>query len=192
MHDQIEAEALGGRIAKHDHFAELPGRIDVQQRQGRFCRIERFQRKVQQNTRILADRVHQHRVTKLRRNLTQDRNRLRFKPPQMWCQLPTAHHQLTGIRSAAIARCNRLRFNGRRANAVAGGVLRQRQTNIVEQGLLAEWLWYIRQNALRESPFAAVRGGAAGDQDSRYMMALRHQSMVQSQPAHPRHFNIGD
>ncbi len=133
MHDQVEAEPLRGCVAERDHLAEFPGGVDVQQREGRLRRIERLQREVQQNARILADRVHQHRVAKLGRDLAQDRDRLRLQPSQMRRQLRTARHQLTGIGSTAIARREGVRSDHR--PAIAGGAARQRQTNIVEQGL---------------------------------------------------------
>lgn len=49
VHDQIDAELAGAGIAKCDHLAKFPGRVDVQQRERRLRRIERLQRQVQQD-----------------------------------------------------------------------------------------------------------------------------------------------
>ena len=38
MHDEIEAEPLRLGVAKLDHLAELPGGVDVQQRERRLGR----------------------------------------------------------------------------------------------------------------------------------------------------------
>ena len=40
MDDEIEAELGDRRVAKADHVAEFPGRIDMHQRKGRLRRIE--------------------------------------------------------------------------------------------------------------------------------------------------------
>src|SRR5690242_4018412 len=41
---------------------------------------------MQQDTRILADRIEQHRLAELRHHLAQDMERLVFQPLQMWRQ----------------------------------------------------------------------------------------------------------
>ena len=79
----VEPEPRRGRIAERDHLAEFPGGVDVQHRERRLCRVERLERQVQQDARILADRIHQHRVAELGRDLAQDADRLGFEPPQM-------------------------------------------------------------------------------------------------------------
>jgi hypothetical protein len=53
--DEFEAEALRRLVAKHDHFSELPLRVDVEQRERRLRWEERLAGKVQQHTRIFAD-----------------------------------------------------------------------------------------------------------------------------------------
>jgi len=34
VHDKLDPEPRGGRVAKRDHLAKLPGRVDMQQREG--------------------------------------------------------------------------------------------------------------------------------------------------------------
>ncbi len=83
MNDQLEPKAPRRRVAKFDHLAELPGRVDMEQPQRQPRGMERLARKVQQNARILAHRIEQYRVAELGRDLAQDRDRLRFEAPQM-------------------------------------------------------------------------------------------------------------
>ena len=59
---QIETEPLRGGVAEGDHVAELPRRIDVQQREWRLGGEERLERQVQQDRGVLADRVEHHRA----------------------------------------------------------------------------------------------------------------------------------
>ena len=49
VRDQLEAEFVDAGIAERDHLAEFPGGVDVQERKRRLSRIERFQRKMQQD-----------------------------------------------------------------------------------------------------------------------------------------------
>ena len=187
VHDQIEPEPFRRLVAKRDHLAEFPPRIDVEEREGRLCRIKRLPRQVQQNARILADRIHQHGVAKFGRDLAQDRNRFRFETLQVRSRVRPA-----GQRCRLTARP---RFEGLRPRhriAMPGSPSRQCQTHIVEQGFFAERLRHIRQNPFRKRLVSAARGRAAGDQDRRYAVSRRHQPMVQRQPAHLRHFNIRD
>ena len=60
--DQLEAELCGALVAERDHLAELPGGVDMQQREGDAARIKRLQRQMQQHRRILADRIEHDRV----------------------------------------------------------------------------------------------------------------------------------
>jgi hypothetical protein len=48
VHDQVEPELMRGAIAEGDHGAELPGRVDVQQRERRLARPERLARQMRQ------------------------------------------------------------------------------------------------------------------------------------------------
>ena len=79
MHDQIEAELAGAGIAKRDHLAELPGGVDVQQRKRRLRRVERLERQMQQDRRILADRIEHHWIFRLGHRLANDVDALGFQ-----------------------------------------------------------------------------------------------------------------
>ena len=70
--DEIEPEPLHLAIAKFDHLAELPGGVDMQQREWRLARIERLQRQMQHHRGILADRIEHHRIAELGRHLAHD------------------------------------------------------------------------------------------------------------------------
>ena len=41
MHEQVHAEPRRGLVAKRDHLAEFPGRVDMQQRKRRLARTQR-------------------------------------------------------------------------------------------------------------------------------------------------------
>ena len=79
VHDEVEAQLARGAIAEGDHVAELPGGIDVQQRERRLGRIERLARQMQQHRGVLADRIEQHRRAELRRRLAEDVDALRLQ-----------------------------------------------------------------------------------------------------------------
>jgi len=83
VHDEFEPEPLGGRVAERDHLPEFPFGIDVQQRERRLGRKERLAGEVQQDARILADRIEQHRLGELGRHLAQNENRFRFQISEM-------------------------------------------------------------------------------------------------------------
>ena len=81
--DQVEAELLGHLAAKLDHFAELPRRVDVEQREGRLRRMERLHGEVQHHRAVLADRVEHHRPLALGDGLAHDVDALGFEPLQV-------------------------------------------------------------------------------------------------------------
>ena len=83
VHEQLDAEPLRGRVAERDHLAELPGRVDVQQRERRLGRIERLHRQVQQHRAVLADRIQHHRPFALGDHLAQDVDALGFEALQV-------------------------------------------------------------------------------------------------------------
>jgi hypothetical protein len=83
MHQQINSETTGGFIAKRNHFAKFPGRIDVEQRERQRRRIECLDREVQQNGAVLADRIHQNRVVGGGDDLAEDMDALGFQALQM-------------------------------------------------------------------------------------------------------------
>src|ERR1700730_5909847 len=53
MNDQLQPETRRCRVAKFDHLAELPGRVDMEQRHRKLRGIKRLARKVQEDARIL-------------------------------------------------------------------------------------------------------------------------------------------
>lgn len=81
--DEIETELLRLLVAKFDHVAKLPRRVDVQQRKRQLLRMERLAREMQQNGRVLADRIHQHGLAELGRSLAENMDALRFEEIEM-------------------------------------------------------------------------------------------------------------
>jgi hypothetical protein len=79
VHDQVEPEFAHCAIAEGDHVAELPGRVDVQQRERQLARPERLAGQMQEHSRILADRIEQHRPAELRRRLAEDVDAFRLE-----------------------------------------------------------------------------------------------------------------
>src|SRR5262245_46110961 len=79
MDEKIDPEPAGLAVAKGDHLAELPRRVDMEQRERRLARIEGFQRQMQHHRGILADRVEHHRVAELGRDLAHDMDALRLE-----------------------------------------------------------------------------------------------------------------
>ena len=61
-----------GRVAERDHVAELPGGIDVQQRERRLAGREGLQGQVQHHAAVLADRIEHHRPFELGGDLADD------------------------------------------------------------------------------------------------------------------------
>ena len=58
---QVEPELFGGPVAQFVHGTELPARVDVHHRERDGTGVEGLARKVQQDGRVLADAVQQHR-----------------------------------------------------------------------------------------------------------------------------------
>ena len=83
MDDEIEPVAPRHLVAEGDHVAELPGRVDMEQREGQLAREEGLQREMQHHARILADRIEHHRIGELGRDLADDGDRLGFEPLEM-------------------------------------------------------------------------------------------------------------
>ena len=76
VHQQVDAE-LGGRpVAELDHLAELPGGVDVQDRERHLARRERLDGEVQQDRGVLADAVEHHRAPERAGGLPEDVDRL--------------------------------------------------------------------------------------------------------------------
>ncbi len=83
VHDQVEAQPCGGGVTERDHVPELPGRVHVQERERHAGGAERLDRQMQQDARILADRIQDHRPLELGRGFAQDVDRFGFQPRQM-------------------------------------------------------------------------------------------------------------
>ena len=65
VHDQVKPELLRYMVPERDHVPELPGGINMQQRERWLARVEGFQGKMQHHGRILADGVKHDRVVEL-------------------------------------------------------------------------------------------------------------------------------
>jgi hypothetical protein len=70
-------------VAKLDHFAELPRRIDVQERKRRLARPESLAGQVRHHRRVLADRVEHDRVIELGGDFANDVNALGLELPEV-------------------------------------------------------------------------------------------------------------
>src|SRR4026209_48471 len=79
MDDQVESELARHAVAELDHVPELPGRVDVHQREWQLSGMESLARKVQENGAVLADRVQHDRVVELGRHLADDVDALRLE-----------------------------------------------------------------------------------------------------------------
>ena len=73
MHDQIQAQLCRSLIAKLQHCPEIPTCRYVQAREGQPAGRKGLQRKMQNDTAVLAYRVQQDRSAKAFRNLPDDR-----------------------------------------------------------------------------------------------------------------------
>jgi hypothetical protein len=92
--DQFHARLTRGSVAKTDHLAKFPGRIDVEQRERWTRRIKSLARQMQHYSRILADRVKHHRITELSRNLAHDVDCLGLETAQMGEPPPMSIHRV--------------------------------------------------------------------------------------------------
>ena len=70
-------------VAEPVHLAELPGRVDVEQREGRLRGVKRLHRKVKEHRRVLADRVEKDGLLEAGGDLTEDVDRLGFEFAEM-------------------------------------------------------------------------------------------------------------
>ena len=93
--DQVEIEFRFHALAMRDHVPELPGGIDMQRGEWYFRRMEGLAAQMQQDARILADLIHQHRAFERRRGLAQDDNGFRLETGQMAGQI-ARHETLAG------------------------------------------------------------------------------------------------
>ncbi len=66
-------------IAKLDHLPELPGRVDVKQRERKLAGMERLLGEVHHHARVLADAVEHDGIVELGGDLPQDVDALRLE-----------------------------------------------------------------------------------------------------------------
>ncbi|MCY1437353.1 hypothetical protein D9M71_535110 [compost metagenome] len=113
VHQQLQAQALGGLVAEGDHLAELPGGVHVQQGEGRLARGEGLHRQVQHDRAVLADGVEHHRVFTLGDHFADDLDAFGFQALQV------SQHRLSPWDGIGTAGCGPAFFHGREA-AVGG------------------------------------------------------------------------
>ena len=81
--DELDRRVRPDLVAQRVHVPELPGRVDMEQREGQRAREERLLGKMQHHRRILADRIEHHRAIGLGDRLAQDVNALGLEPIEM-------------------------------------------------------------------------------------------------------------
>ena len=78
--DEIPAKLFADQLlAERDHLLELPGCVDVHQREGRLGRIKCLLGQPDHDGRVFADRVEHDRVVELGRNFADDVDALGFE-----------------------------------------------------------------------------------------------------------------
>jgi hypothetical protein len=83
VHLEVEPVLSTKLVAVCQQLAEVPRRVDVQQRERRLRRVERLARDVQHARRVLAAGEQQHRPFELRDDLAQDMDALRLELAQV-------------------------------------------------------------------------------------------------------------
>jgi len=76
---KLYTEPLRLAVAEGDHLAELPGGIDMQEREWRLPGIERLHGEMHHDRRVLADRIEHHWVVELRHHLAHDLDAFRLE-----------------------------------------------------------------------------------------------------------------
>jgi hypothetical protein len=85
--DKVEIKLRGHPVAVGDHVPELPGGIDMQRGERDFRRVEGLAAQMEEDARILADRIHQDRALEGGRGLAQDDDSFRLQTGQMAGQI---------------------------------------------------------------------------------------------------------
>ena len=83
VHQQLHPAFFGHPVAQGIHVLEFPGRIDVQQREGRRRGVECLAGEVQHDRTILANGVKHHRLFRLGHHLTHNVDALSLKSFEM-------------------------------------------------------------------------------------------------------------
>src|SRR6187402_1157385 len=83
MHHEIDAETLRLAVAEGDHLAELPGGIDMEERERRLRRVERLHGEMHHDGGVLADRIEHDGMVELRHHLAHDLNAFRLELAQI-------------------------------------------------------------------------------------------------------------
>src|SRR5262249_4479172 len=116
-HQQLHPGGNGHLVAELVHRAELPGRVDVQQREWRSRRVERLARQVQQDAAVLAHRVEHHRPLRLGNRLPHDVDALRLETLQVAQRRPprcrACRHRASSLMTPCTGPASRARHRGR-------------------------------------------------------------------------------
>ena len=89
------------RVAERDHLAELPGRVDVQERERQPAGMKRLHGQADHDRRILADRIEHDRILELGRHLTDDVDALGLELTEVG-EAVSAHCRRTARRAAVL------------------------------------------------------------------------------------------
>ena len=81
--DQVHARFRRHPVTQLVHFLELPGGVDMQQRERRGRGVERQPGQVQHHRAVLANRIHHHRALSLCHHFAHDVDRFGLKPLKM-------------------------------------------------------------------------------------------------------------
>ena len=79
VHTQVEAVLFAELVSELDHAPELPGRVDVQEREGQLAAMEGLLRQVHHHRRVFSDRVEHHGTLELGGDFAQDVDALGFE-----------------------------------------------------------------------------------------------------------------
>jgi hypothetical protein len=83
IYQKFDTRQLADALPKLVHVPELPGRVDVQQRERQGRRLERFLCKVQHHCTVFAHRVEHDRVVAFGDDLANDVNALGLETLQV-------------------------------------------------------------------------------------------------------------
>jgi hypothetical protein len=99
MDDELEPMLARKRVAEVEERPELPGGVDMEQRERRAARKEGAQREMLQHRRVLARREQHHWLAFFGDRFAQDMDRFGFQARQM--REPRGHAAASHLRSPA-------------------------------------------------------------------------------------------